>query len=130
MKFNEWLMQELESRGWSIRELARRAGITPATISNVLNEMRHPGPDFCRAVARAFGYPQTYVFRLAGLIDDPTPPEYDPDVELLVAWFRSLPPEERKEVLEYIQFKVARADKANKSASKRRSRAKNPAPSA
>ena len=126
--FSEWLQNELRKRGWGPAELAKKMGTYPATVSNVLNGMRNPGPEFCRALARALGYPQEYVFRKAGLIDDTPPPEYDPDAELLLHWFRSLPPEERKEILEYVQFKLSRHQ--TQAAQKRRSRAKNPAPSA
>lgn len=125
--FADWLLSELQKRGWSQNQLAIRAGLSRTAINDVINRKAHPGPELCRAIARALGYPQEYVFRKAGLIDDTPGPDYDPEAELLLHWFRSLPPEERKEILEYVQFKLSRHQ--TQTAQKRRSRAKNPAPS-
>lgn len=115
--FIDWLNEELKTRGLSPSSLARQMGTYPATVSNVLNGSRKPGPDFCRALARALGYSQHYVFRQAGLIDDPPPPDYDPDVEVVLRLLQDLPPEERKEAIEYIRFKASRA-KGKKTASR------------
>ena len=101
-------------------------GTYPSVVSKVLSGDRNPGPDFCKALARALGYPQEYVFRKAGLLDDEPEPGYDPEAELLLHWFRALPPEEREEVLEYVQFKLSRYQSQ---AQKRRSREHTPAPS-
>ena len=116
-RFSEWLQEELASRGWSAADLARRARLTTGAISHVINGSRRPGPDFCRAVARALGYPQELVFRKAGLIDDPPPPDYDPNLRIALHLLANLPPEERQEILEYIQFKAAKA--ANRPKAKR-----------
>ncbi len=70
---------------------------------------RAPGPDLCRSIARALGYPQELVFRKAGLIDDPPPPGHDPDIQTALHLLATLPPAEREEILEYIQFKAAKA---------------------
>ena len=115
--FSEWLTGEIQKRGWGVADLAKRMGTYPATVSNVINGSRNPGPDFCRAVARALGYPQELVFRKAGLIDDPPPPDYDPNLRIALHLLANLPPEEREEILEYIQFKAAKA--ANRPKAKR-----------
>ena len=78
---------------------------------------RAPGPDLCRSIAHALGYPQELVFRKAGLINDQPPPNYDPDIQTALHLLANLPPEEREEILEYIQFKAAKA--ANRPKAKR-----------
>lgn len=67
----QWLVKETDSRGWSFRELGRRAGLSSATISRVITEASRPGWEFCLRVATAFNVPPENVFRLAGLL----PPE-------------------------------------------------------
>ena len=132
-KFLRWLQTEMNKRGWSQGDLAKHAGISRAAITHVLNRTRMPGPDFCRAMARTLGYPQEYVFRLAGLITDPLPPGTDPETLALAQMLQGLDPADREEILALIQIKQARRAKAAGPPSsirprQRRSRAQNPAP--
>ncbi len=106
--FANWVEAEMKRRGWSRAELARRAGLSRAAVSDVLNLKYPPGPEFCRALARAFGYSQEYVFRLAGLIDDPLPPGVSLDGLALAQLLSQLPPEDREEILALVQLKLAR----------------------
>ncbi len=101
--FQKWLQEELHKRGWSQGELARRASISQSAISHVLNGMRAPGPDFCRAVARALGLDECFVFWKAGLIRKPPQP-LDPEAQKALALFRALPPEDRRLALEFLEF--------------------------
>lgn len=52
----------LRDRGWSIRELARRAGVTDAHLSRVLRRASYktPSGDLARRVATALGLPDDY----------------------------------------------------------------------
>jgi len=68
MEFSTWLMQELERRGWSNSELARRAEVVPSTISMIISGSANPGVDACLGIARAFNEDPVKVFRLAGLL--------------------------------------------------------------
>lgn len=99
MKFVEWLQKEIELRGISQRELARRAGLGNATVARILNETRNPGLDFCHAVAHALHVPVEDVLRQAGLI------EFNPDSETeltqaLIDRLKYLTVAERKEIYE------------------------------
>ena len=69
-----WLRQEVETRGWSLREMARRAGVSHTAIINVANGRTRPGASFCLKIARALGVPPEEVYRRAGLLP-PTPAE-------------------------------------------------------
>lgn len=63
----------LRERGWSIRELGRRAGVTDAHLSRVLRRASYktPSADLARRVAAALGLPDDYFpeFREAFVID-------------------------------------------------------------
>ena len=66
--FNQWMNKTLEDRGWSARELARRAGISHTYISNIASGKRLPTWDFCAAIAGPLGMSPIVVFQKAGLI--------------------------------------------------------------
>lgn len=63
-----WIEHEINTRGWSIRELARRSELAPTTISDVLGNRTRAGLQFCNGIARAFRVPPERVFREAGLL--------------------------------------------------------------
>ena len=65
-EFSEWLAEEVTTRGWSYRELARRAGLSSGAISQVVTQKNFPGIEFCQGIARAFQIPPERVFRQAG----------------------------------------------------------------
>ena len=76
-KINEWLAQQLSVRGWSSSELARRAGISQSSVSNVLTGKQIPGPEFCKGVAQALGMRTEELLQRAGHL----PPIPEPVVE-------------------------------------------------
>ena len=67
-KFGDWINEQVAIRGWSFRELGRRAGKSHATISNVVAGKTKPTFDLCDGIAQAFGEKPVDVFRLAGLL--------------------------------------------------------------
>jgi transcriptional regulator with XRE-family HTH domain len=94
MTFIHWLTQELETRGWSQRELARRSGLSSAQVSSVLNNKRTATWDFCAAVALAMGFNPIDVFRRAGLMGSLQPglisAQLTTDEYKLVEYYRGL----------------------------------------
>jgi len=74
--FATWLRQEMQRRGWSVSELAHKAGTYPATISNLLNENRKPGKAICKQLAKALDLKESIVLYHAGFLskdpEDPT----------------------------------------------------------
>lgn len=66
--FSTWLIDEMNTRGWSNSELARRANVVPSTVSMIVSRRKKPGIDFCTGIARALKTPPERVFRLAGLL--------------------------------------------------------------
>lgn len=65
---NTWLNEEIERRGWTYSELARRARISTGTLSNIMAGRNRPGLDFCVGISRALDKPPEKVLRLAGLL--------------------------------------------------------------
>jgi len=77
-----WIEKGLDEKGWSLRELARRAELSHASVSHVLNGYRNPGVDFCNGIAKAFDVSPISVLALAGII----PPLDDDDVTFRELW--------------------------------------------
>jgi len=100
-----WLDNELKTRGWSHRELARRAELSQTAISTVLSGQRQPGWDFCVRVATALGETPDQVFRLAGLLPPLPAPEDDATLRDLIAYAKQLSHEERQLVLDFTRWR-------------------------
>ena len=76
-EIGEWLEGQLEERGWSSSELARRAGISQSSVSNVLTGKQVPGLEFCKGVAEALDVRTEELLQQAGHL----PPMPAPVVE-------------------------------------------------
>lgn len=66
--FTDWLTGELDTRGWSRAEAARRGGISASVLDKIISGYSRPGDKTCRGLARAFGLTTEEVMRYAGLI--------------------------------------------------------------
>lgn len=100
-KLSVWLASELKDRGWSIRELARRAGIAHTTIADVISGQTKPTLNFCGAIAKPLGKNPEDIARLAGLLPPiPAPVEEESEV---VAILRNLAPEGRTLILKMLR---------------------------
>lgn len=100
-KLSAWLVKELDARGWSHRELSRRASVSQTTVSDVISEKRPATWDFCAAMARALGVSADDVFVLAGL--KPAPPPPVPEESEALSLLRDLPTTERSVVLKQLR---------------------------
>jgi len=65
-KLGKWLKQEIDSRGWSIRETARRAGVSHTAVNNALAARGATSLDTYKGLARAFDMSLENVLRSAG----------------------------------------------------------------
>jgi len=104
-KLSDYLNEEIERRGWSKRELARRAGISSAQVTDVLNERANPGVEFCVKVGDALRVAPEKILRMAGLL--PPLPGIDGDAAIAetVELMRRLTPEVREEVVAYVVWR-------------------------
>ena len=93
-KLIPWLIRELDDRGWSHRELAKRAKVSQTTVSQVIAGNRQPTWDFCAKIALPLDQNVDSIFVLAGL-KRPLPPAVKEEQEVL-GIVRNLPPELRR----------------------------------
>lgn len=100
--FSDWLIDQMAIMGMTQVELAKRAGLTTATISRLLSETRQPGTEACEAIARAFNLPAEAVYRKAGLLPEITPRAlYEEIVEYRI---KQLTDDQIDELMQYIEF--------------------------
>jgi len=66
--FSDWLLAELEKREWSQSDLARRAKVSNAAISDVLSGRRNVGRNLAASIAEGLKLPIEDVYREAGIL--------------------------------------------------------------
>lgn len=104
-----WVNGQLKTKAWSMRELARRGKISPATVSKVLSGEENPGAKFYQGVARAFGVTLESVERLER---DGTIPQSllnDPAYRDLIELAQELTDEDLSDVLDYATYRLRRS---------------------
>lgn len=106
-----WIAKELEQRGWSHRELARRAGVSQTAVSQAVSMGRGIGWDFCAAIAKPLGVSPEHVFRLAGLLPSLPASEDGPILEEIIEIVKHLPNEEKEEVRDYAKLRYEKLEK-------------------
>lgn len=112
----KWINDELERRGWSQRELGRRADISNTTISKVASGEIDATWDFCAAVGRAFGERPEVVFRLAGLLPPPhgQMDDLSQDEAEIVQAYRALPVSHRQTAIDIVRGLADRLERRRK----------------
>ena len=101
-----WLKEELGARGWSLREMARRVGVSHTAIINVANGRTRPSANLCRKIALALHVPPEDVFRRAGLL--PPNPPVSPSLLEANFLFAQLPEQEQETLLTMMRALVER----------------------
>lgn len=99
----EYLESNLRQRGWTQADLARKSGLDSSLVSNFFAGRRNVGAASAVSIARAFNVAPEIVFRKAGLL--PNVPESTAEEEQLLYLFRQMTPDQRRDVLEYADFK-------------------------
>ncbi|MGD8499775.1 MAG: helix-turn-helix transcriptional regulator [Phycisphaerales bacterium] len=92
-----WLAMQIEEKGWTIRELGRRAGVSHTAVAKAVSGETVPSADTCINLARALGVQPEWVLRLAGRLP-PLPPQVANERELLHL-YRNLNAPERMFIL-------------------------------
>lgn len=113
LDFPEWLNDELQQRGWTQADLARKSGLTTAGISRILSGQRDPGPEALIAIAEALKLPPEHVFRKAGLLPEEGTPR---QIAQQVAGYKlsELTPTQLDEVIQFIEFIQNRDDRPDR----------------
>ena len=102
-KLIAFITKELDDRGWSHRELARRAGVSQSAVSATLAAQRKPGADFCVKIAKGFSEPPEKLLRLAGVLPLINT-ENDPIIKDILDLLNNMPHDTRSEALNYIRY--------------------------
>lgn len=100
MKFSEWLVNEMEKRGWKQADLARASSLHRAVISYLINEKRKPGEITVVAIAKAFKLPPEEVFRVAGILPPKPDPNHNPSLAEWMNIFDQASPETQQQLLD------------------------------
>lgn len=115
--FVNWLLNNIEIKGWSQSELARQAGLSASSVSDVISGRRNPGVGFCDSVAVAFKLPPEEVYRVAGLL--PEEKEGDQTLYRIQNLYHTLREDSNKErALQFLQFLSDLEDKDDRKGKK------------
>lgn len=87
--FGWWLKHQLDTRGWSQSDFARRSGIDRSVISRWILDRRKPELDSAQAIADALGVPIEVVLLRLGL-DPQALASVDSRVEGIIAELRRI----------------------------------------
>jgi len=99
--FPNWLLTELENRGWSQAKLAKIAGVSRTAISDAISEKNPPGFEVCIAIAKAFKLPPEEVMRIAKLL--PQISKRTSEHNRLLFLFDRLSPEQQRYALKLLE---------------------------
>ena len=104
----QWLQGQLEARGLTQAAASVHAGVSTATISQMLNQDHVPSFEILFRLADFFETPREKILRIvAGMPIGGDPPPGDEDeylVEELVEEFRQVPDEWKGEVLQQVRM--------------------------
>lgn len=89
--FLAWLNSEIQKKGWSNNEFARRCSLSSSYVSVILSGKNPPTWDFCASAAEALLLPADEVFRRAGLLRPTNRPE---ELQTIVDIMKYLAPED------------------------------------
>ena len=65
LQFGAWLQKEVETRGITLADLAKRGAVSPTTIWRIANGERNVGIDSILAIAQGLRISPIEVFRIA-----------------------------------------------------------------
>lgn len=101
----KWVNEQINHKGWTMRELARRGEISITSVSQVLSGKAEPGAKFFQAMSKAFGVTLESVERLEGVGTLPQNRLNDPDLKDLMELAQKLSQEDLAEVLYYATYR-------------------------
>jgi transcriptional regulator with XRE-family HTH domain len=113
-EFVLWLDKQLKARNFSIRDAARKIGVSHTTIAETLQANRMPSFDTFEALSRAFGVPTHALMVMAGAIA-PESQEYDPIYEELLSLYRQMTEDQKDEFMAIARIKAQSSRRSSKS---------------
>ena len=103
--FSQWLQSEINKKGMSQADLARKSGISKAYISRIFSENRSPSAETLKAFAIALNAMPETVYRAAGLL--PAETEKKLIIEELLFSLSHLTEDQQKQLLQYAKFMLS-----------------------
>ena len=100
----DWLRDKIDNLGWMQKTLAERSGLSPATISDLINEKQELSAETAEKLADVFELKITapQLLRMAGLFKNTY---IEPNKrELALSMFQSLAPEEQDLALDIMNL--------------------------
>lgn len=104
VNFGDWLLEQLRERNLSQSELAKQAGISKGTVSNLVNGTKGAGQDSLIAIARVLRLPPDLLFEKAGLFS--AKPELTPKKRELMERLRDAEEADVQMVIEILEAAV------------------------
>lgn len=104
--------EERRKRGWSQKELAKKAGVSPSFVGNLEGDTyQKPHPGNLRSVEKALGLSDGDLDAVPPMIDSSTadeirsqlPPDVQRTVAMIIGWLMSMPLERRKAEIEFLE---------------------------
>ncbi|MFZ2097181.1 MAG: helix-turn-helix transcriptional regulator [Anaerolineales bacterium] len=102
-KFSEWLINELNQRNWTQKELAKRSGLNPSTINYMIKHRRGLGLKSVNRLAQALGIPEELI--IDKYENNKISRESSDLVSRAYYVLRELPLRDKEEVLAFIYLK-------------------------
>lgn len=99
--FGQWLLENLEIKGWSQSELARRCRVKPSTVSKWISGENKPSPENIVDMAPLLGVTPEEIFRRVWL---PASMATRLETRELLEYVEGLTREERAELLRYAKY--------------------------
>lgn len=102
-EFRLWLVEEIKRRFSHQGAFAEKIGVSHAYTSRILSGSKSPSVDFLVKAAVALDISPVLVLTRAGVLP-PTSLDDDPALQEIIELARTLTPEQRQEVIQYIFF--------------------------
>lgn len=97
MDFRDWIIDQTNKRGWSMREASIKSGLSESMVGKVVSGTIKPGLDFYRGISKAFEISLVDVLIKAGEVDP-----RDLSDDSLNEQFARLAPWQQRMVLKFI----------------------------
>lgn len=111
LEFVNWVKVELEGRDMSRSTLARKAGLSKAYVSDVLNLQQPPGIKFYKGIAKAFVLPFNHVLVRAG--EAPTPPDANLKRDKMAHLFDKISEERQDYFIDLLSWEIERSTRSD-----------------
>jgi len=98
-EFTTWLSDKMNELNLSMSKLARKSGISHATISQVMSKKQKPTHDFCSAIAQPLGVDELELMWRAGLLRKKPIAITEPSLREILDAVRTLTPDQRRQLL-------------------------------